>query len=174
MLYSILLAAFAFFLFLLIHVVIFHMYPPKRRFRTLVYLALVCLMAYSILFFLGYGMVRGKILPGVTDRMLDLAGGLFFYFFICFAYFHQIIVFDRSVTPRMMVEVETSPNKRLTKEGLKSRYSLEDKFKKELVDMDFMKRIELKDGKYSNTEKGRHHAGLMRFLRDYLNVGGHQ
>ena len=73
-----------------------------------------------------------------------------------------------------MVEIDKSPEKTITIDQLKSRYSLEEKFKKELDDMDFMDRIKHKDGFYMNTKKGLAHARVMEYLRKFLNIGGHQ
>jgi len=174
-LYSLILAGICFIFFLSAHVIIFHKWPPKRRFRTLIYLVLVSILLYAVIFVTG--VITGfsdMINTLISGRIMGILSGIFIYFFIYFFYFHLIIIFDRSVTPRIMVEIDQSAEKRLTIEEIKSRYRLEDKVRKEFVDMDLMGRIKKTDNYYYNTEKGLFHAKIMTCLREYLHIGGHQ
>ncbi len=175
MISAILFATAAFVFFLAIHVLIFHFRPPKRRFRTLIYIVIASLVLYSILFFLSAGSGFSSRLNGFIDgKWAELGGGLFFYFFFYYAYFHQVIIFDRSVTPRIMMEIDQSTCRRITVDELKKKYSLEEKFKKELDDMDHMGRMRVAGEYYYNTPKGKAHADMMMWLRNYLHIGGHQ
>lgn len=175
MLFAVIMAVVAFCIFLTAHVIIFHKWPPKRRFRTLIGIALTSLILTGVI---SYILVRAGLYEVINafipEWIVGAAGGVFLYFFIYFLYFHQIIVFDRSVTPRMMVEFDSAPEKRLTIDELKSRYSLEAKLKRELDDMNYMKRITKNGEYYMNTRKGITHAKIMDRLREYLHVGGHQ
>ncbi|MDD4202859.1 MAG: hypothetical protein PHQ52_05275, partial [Candidatus Omnitrophica bacterium] len=63
---------------------------------------------------------------------------------------------------------------KITVEQMKQRYSLEEKFRHELDDMDIMHRIKKDEEYYYNTPKGIAHGKVIEFLRDYLHIGGHQ
>jgi len=161
--------------FLLVHVMIFHYRPPVRRFRSMVYMVIIVLAGYTLVFLLLAGTKAAAAINALMPlRLADPAAGLCVYFFFYFAYFHQVIVFDRSVTPRIMIEIMNAEGGRIDLGGLKKNYSMEDKFKRELTDMVYMERMEEKGGVYSNTPKGRHHAFLMQSLRDFMHIGGHQ
>jgi len=141
----------------------------------LIMLVLASILVYSFIYWGLYFSGVQRVFTGLMNvRVVDAAGGLAVYFFFYYAYFHQVVVFDRSVTPRMMVELHQSLAGKLTLEEIKSRYSLENKVKKELEDMDIMDRILKKDGYYVNTKKGLAHAKIIHALRDYLHIGGHQ
>lgn len=175
MLYTIILSSISFIFFLVLHVVVFHKLKPKRRFRALVLTAALSLIFYSVIYNFLFDSRFNLFLTSLqVDSFIDFLNGGFVYIFICFFYFHLMIVFDSSVTTRIMAEIAKSRDKRLTITELKSAYSLEDKFKREFKDMNFLDRIVEKDGFYVNTAKGQTHARVMEFLRDYLHIGGHQ
>ena len=175
MFFALLLGCISFFVFLTLHVIIFHNRPPERRFRTLIYISAGSLLLYGILFYFGVKIgVNDAVNAFAPAWIINILNGLFIYLFIYFFYFHLIIVFDRSVSPRMMVELDKSPDKRLTVDGIKSAYSLEEKLRRELDDMDYMLRMAKDGDAYTNTKKGITHARLMDFLREYLHIGGHQ
>ncbi len=175
MLYGIVISTLSFMIFVIAHVSIFHRIHPKRRFRTIATVALLSLVLYSALFSVCLRVEIFSIFSSIIPEVIvDALNGLFVYFFLLFFYFHLIIVFDSSVTTRIMIEIDRSPDRRLTVDQVKSRYSLEDKFERELADMEHVGRI-VKDGEfYKNTTKGSFHAKVVGFLRDYLNIGGHQ
>jgi len=172
---SICLSVIFFLVFLSAHVFIFHFFPPKRRFRSLITILGISLILYTAAFLAmnSAGLITAEKNED-SIRMTDMLAGIFIYFFLYYAYFHQVIVFDRSITPRMMVEIENSPSKKVTLSELKKLYSVEEKFRKELDDMIFMERMEKEGSDYKNTKKGITHARVMQFLRDFLHIGGHQ
>ena len=73
-----------------------------------------------------------------------------------------------------MVEIEESPERKISIEALKHTYSLEDKFRRELDDMVYMQRMKSGNGHYMNTKKGIMHARVIESIRAYLHIGGHQ
>lgn len=175
MLFTILLTVISFVFFLLVHIIIFHKKAPKRRFRTMIYIILFLLVLYTCVFYVCMKTgIYNKVNGLVSEYVVILLNGIFVYFFLCFFYFHQIIVFDSSVTTRIMVELEKSDNKRLTLNQLKEKYSLQEKYERELLDMGYMDRIAKEGEFYKNTKKGRQHALIIGYLRNYLNIGGHQ
>jgi len=175
MLTALIIGAVGFADFLLSHIIVFHYRPPKKRFRMLMVLLVSTAFFYALVFWVlvRFG-VAARLDALVPQQLMALLFGAFVYFFIWYFYAHLVVVFDRSVTPRMMIEVYTAPGKKLTFEGMKERYSMRDKFVRELDDMVYMGRIERKGDIYMNTPKGLTHAKVMTFLREYLHIGGHQ
>lgn len=175
MLTIILLGTLYFALFLALHVFIFHNKPPKRRFRTLIYLLVLSCFLFILTYILFniFG-VTDKINNSLPTQYMSMAAGLFVFFFCWYFYAHLVVVFDRSVTPRMMVEIYKAENKKITIEQMKKEYSLEEKFRHELDDMDIMHRIKKDGDYYYNTPKGIAHGKVIEWLRDYLHIGGHQ
>lgn len=175
MLTGVVLSFMAFAVFFFSCVLIFHFFPPRRRFFTMMFLALCALLAYACFYYISANTgISALINSRLPSKTADILCGLFIYSFIFAFYFQLVIIFDSSVTTRIMVELEESGGKGLTDEGIRKRYSLDDKFQDELRDMDYMRRI-VKDGEfYKNTSKGVFHARVIGFLRDFLHVGGHQ
>ena len=154
MLTILILGIFCFIFFLLTHVIIFHLRPPERRFRTLIYILLSSIILFILSFWLltisGFSQKINSLIP---ENVSGILMGLFVYFFCWYFYVHLVIVFDRSVTPRIMVEIDKGKNHKASIDQIKNNYSLEGKFRKELIDMDIMHRIK-KDGEYYyNTSK---------------------
>ncbi len=175
MLSAIILSSIFFLLFLILHIFIFHGGMVKRRFRTLLIVSLFCLLLYSLSYYWlvlsGANKTLNAVLP---SAFVDTLNGIFVYFFCFYFYAHLVIVLDRSVSVRMMTDIDRSDRRKLTLEELKSEYSLEDKFRYEVDDMIYLDRL-IKTGDFiRNTPKGRTHAVIIKFLRDYLNIGGHQ
>lgn len=175
MLYYLTIALISFIIFLAIHVSVFHFFPPKRRFRSIILTVLLALVFYGVLALIlsnsGFKHMLKEAIPGV---FVEFANTTFLYLFLCYFYFHLIIVFDSSVTTRIMVEIEKSKEKKLTLEELENKYSLEKKFEGELEDMQYLDRLKKEDSRFANTEKGSQHAKIISSLRNFLHIGGHQ
>jgi len=157
---------FCFFLFLILHVIIFHNFDIKRKFRALIGMAIVV----SLL-----GLVTFDFIPQISflkdkDNSLYLLSAVLLYFFYYFFYFHLLIVMDRSVSVRMLVEIYQAGEKGISLEQIKARYNLTDKFSDELKDLVFLKRLAMQGESFRNTSKGIFHAKAFEFLRNYLNL----
>ena len=175
MLTILILGSICFLFFLITHIVIFHFRPPQRRFRTLIYLLLSSMILFIVTFWLltitGFAAKVNSLIP---ENVIGVFMGLFVYFFCWYFYTHLVVVFDRSVTPRIMVEIDNGKDHKATIAQIKKNYSLEEKFRKELIDMDIMHRIKKDGNYYYNTSKGIAHGKVIEFLRVYLHIGGHQ
>lgn len=165
----------AFFLFTAVHIYIFHVHRPKRRFRTMLVISFFALLSYTLGFFIcansGFSIWINAITPFMA---VDFINGLFVYGFFLYFYAHLVIVFDRCVTVRMMVDIEESRDKRLSLDQIKSGYDLEDKFRYEVEDMVFLKRLVKEKNYIKNAPMGRTHAKVIEAVRKYMNIGGHQ
>lgn len=170
MFWVILLVVFCFSLFVITHVILFHKRNVRRRFRALITFVFIFSIIYSILVYSTDLFQFHFELPIIWELFVDFLNGVFIYAFFCYFYFHFVVVVDRSVSPRIMVEIEKSPNKKLSFEEIKQSYNLSDKLDYELEDMIMLKMIERKNGFFSNTKRGKRHAFMVRFLRQYLNL----
>jgi hypothetical protein len=160
-----------FILFIFFHFIIFHNLKVRRRFRSLFIIWLSLLAIYALLFFL---IPEDKLLyfinPFISLKIVDFLNGIFFFLLISFFYLHLIEFVDRSITTRIMVEIENSPTKTLTLKEIKKRYSLKEKLSYELEDMLYLKVISKDSGYFKNTPKGSYYARFIKFLRDFLRL----
>jgi hypothetical protein len=115
------------------------------------------------------GMVPGTVigLSKIFNFLIGLAAYLSLFFGYCQFYF----IVDRSVSIRMMIELEDDPDKKMTKEEIKKVYDFDDFISRRLKHMLDSRYIVEESGYYHNTGKGRFHAGLFKFLKEYLQLG---
>ena len=152
-----------FILFLLIHVIVFHNWKKHHRFRTLVLIWTGLLPVYVVAYFLidCFG----------SANIIGFLNGALIYLFLFFGYCQFYFMVDRSVSTRMMIEMENSLEKKLTFEEIKRVYDMGDKIFRELKDLLNTKFIIEDSGYYCTTKKGRYYTRIMKFLKGYLNLG---
>ena len=98
---SVAFAFLSFVLFVLAHVFIFHSVSIKRKFRAIVGIVIfVAAINCSLFLLLPEFKVGGSLL-----KITVILNALFLYLFCYYFYFHLIIVMDRSVSVRMLVEI---------------------------------------------------------------------
>lgn len=159
------------FLLFLSHTFIFHEFNIKRRLFTMVSIFFCVMLIYVALFF----MISENQIEKFSKFFIPLAllaflNGAFLHFFFCYFYLHLIQVIDRSPSTRIMVEIENSPQKRLTLEEIKQLYSIDKKISQELEDMVILRRLNKESDFYINTDKGRTHLKIFKYIRDYLKL----
>jgi len=141
----------------------------KRHWQILliVWAALLPLFIYLSGVFNSCGMIA-RI--GQSAWFFGMAGitflGMLFFVYLTFYY-----VVDRSITTRLMMEIERSPEKRLTFEEITKVYDLDTKYRNEIqgiVDGGFMRR----EGEYFvNTPKGAAVAGITSWYKKVFKLG---
>ncbi|MFA6636247.1 MAG: hypothetical protein WCV56_03970 [Candidatus Omnitrophota bacterium] len=157
-------------MFLAAHMLIFHFFNPSRKFRSILITALVFGAGYAGFLavlpeealFYGEGSLGGVI--------FERGAEIYLYFFLWYFYFHSLVVVDRSISVRMLVEIFKSRGSGLSLEEIKGKYSLEEKFSDELRDMLFLDRFREQGELYSNTRKASAQARIFRFLKGYMNL----
>lgn len=157
-------------MFLVAHMFTFHFFDPKRKFRSMLLTILFIGSAYSVFLLILPEKVFFPRDRSILDGIVEWALIIYFYFFLWYFYFHSLIVVDRSISIRMLVEIFTSRGGRLSLEEMKKRYSLEEKFSDEVKDMLFLDRFRVDRGLYSNTWKASMQARIFMFLRGYMNL----
>ncbi len=172
MLKGLALALFAFILFLIVHVLVFRAFRPTRRFDTMVRIMgvlgvlTICLhrMTPATMGFLPEAYVR-------AGWAVDLLNGLLVYGFLFIGYCMFYFLIDRGFSGRIMIEIESSPERRLRQADIAARYSLEMVLHRRLTEMVEIGRVTLENGRYLNTGKGRAAAALFRFSKWFLQLG---
>jgi len=160
-----------FLLFIVFHILLFHNFNIRRRFYAMARLFFIMLLAYAAAFFLvTEEHVQRLIQPLLSLTLVGFLNGAFLHYFFFHFYLHFIQIVDRSPCTRILVEIESSPERCLTLEELKQRYSIDAKIAHELDDMVIMGRLEKKGNSYANTWKGRLHYRVFRYLREFLRL----
>ena len=148
-------------IFLLLHVAIFHFLRPKRHFRSIVLTFLGVIPVYAVLFWV------------FSDSFAAhyFLNGLVIFLFLFLGYCQFYFIVDRSVSVRIMIEIEKSQGKSLTEEQIMGVYSLEGMMVRRLQHMEDGGYITRQSGAYMNTGKGSLEARLFAWLKDLLRVG---
>ncbi len=172
MLKGLVLALFIFLVFLIVHVLVFRAFQPTRRFDAMV----------RIMAVLGALMIAIHRLTPATMGFLpepyvragwavDLLNGLLVFGFLFIGYCMFYFLVDRGFSGRIMIEIESSAQRRLRQAEIAARYSLEMVLHRRLTEMVEIGRVVLDDGRYRNSGKGRSAAALFRFSKKFLQLG---
>jgi len=172
MLKGLVLAIGFFVLFLVIHVFLFRLRVPERRFRAMVRIAfalgLVLVAAHR-----ATSSEMGVLPPAYTTAgwAVDLLNSLLVYTFLFVGYSMFYFLVDRGFSGRIMIEIENSPLRRLRSTEIAARYSLEMVLRRRLSEMLEIGRITETGGCYRNTEKGQSAATMFAFVKRFLQLG---
>lgn len=174
---------FCFIIFLILHVVIFRRYELNERFKTLVYIFLSLFPVYTLVYLLiPYDLVA--VMPAEPVKPLlplwlilslssvvNFLGGLMLYIFLFLGYCQFYFIVDRSISVRVMIELEKSPNKKLSFKEIEKIYDFDEILSRRLQHMIDAKYIVENSGSYTNTSKGRFEAKIFNFLKEFLRLG---
>jgi Zn-dependent protease with chaperone function len=184
MLKGIFIALFCNVLLFLIHFIILSLLKKERRYpspvhqllditRLLIKTCANLLVVYTLLFFL----IPDDFFSNLTINYLgslkifSFFYGVFLYVCLFFLYLIFYFIVDRSVSATIMIEIESSPDKRLTSEQIEKIYNIDKKYLAELEGMLQGRFITEIAGYFSNTAKGRLYAHLAKFLKKYFKLG---
>lgn len=171
---------FCFTVFLFLHFIIFHKRKIKYRFVTLLRIFCSLLPVYVFLYILipTEAMIimpaDPRIDPGVViglSRVFNFLLGILLYLLLFFGYCQFYFIIDRSISVRIMIELERSKDKRLNLEQIKKIYSPDYMLSRRLKHMVDTKYIIEDGGSYKNIRKGRIVAKVFKFLKEYLQIG---
>lgn len=172
MLKGIFIAFFCFILFFTTHVIVFHNFNVRRRFRTLFSMWIGLFPIYIVMFVL---IPKDAFLPIIvlfgSLKAIGFLYGVIIYVIFVFFYIHLIIFVDRSVSTRIMMDIDNSANRKLSLEQIKQIYNLDGKIAYELEDMKYIGYISEDSRYFKNTVEGSRYARFAEFLKNYLNLG---
>jgi len=181
MLKGLIIGFFCFILFLTIHVLIFHFLGPfEKRFRIIkniffalipVYIVLYILIPADILVLMPADQHLTSKAVLTLSKILNFSVGFMLYAFLFMGYCQFYFIVDRSVSARILIEIENSPEKKLTFEGIAKAYDMEDKIKREIEDLLNVKFIKEENGYYRTLPRGYLYSSMIMFLKKFLNLG---
>jgi hypothetical protein len=155
------------FLLFLSHIFILHKFNIRRKFFAIAVSSSCGLFLYSVCFLATPKSFFYGVIPVI---LLAFLNGAFLHFFLGYFYLHLIQLIDRSLSTRMMVEIEKSPSHKLSAQELKQAYSIDEKISYELEDMVVLGRLVKENGAYKLTPKGKFHSGVFKMIRNYLKL----
>jgi len=102
---------------------------------------------------------------------IDLFNALLVYGFLFIGYCMFYFLIDRGFSGRMMIEIESAPQRRLRPAEIAARYSLAMVLRRRLNEMLEIGRITAVNNRYRNTVKGQRAAALFSFVKRFLQLG---
>jgi hypothetical protein len=171
----------SFILFLVVHVLAFRSFELKERFRALTAIFFALAPAYAVIFYLsmpdyvvvslnGKGIISGDTALRIA-RYLNFGAGLALYVFLFLGYCQFYFIVDRSISVRVMIEIEGSAKKALTEEEIKAVYSMDGILARRLQHMVEGRYIRQTDAGYANTRKGAIEARVFSAIKGLLRLG---
>lgn len=156
----------------IVHILIFHYVRVKFRARLL---ELIFVFFFVIQIILMIVIPENFLWPDINYSLLlniaTFVNGLMLYLLLFFFYANNYFVTDRSISIRIMIELENSPQQGLSKEELYQYYNGDMIMDKRLNDMIYGQYVKLVNGKYINTKKGKIYAKVFKYFKKYLNLG---
>lgn len=172
MIEAIILSGVAFFLFLIVHFLWFHYRKPTNRWRSVMRTFWFFFLLYTLAFVLIPLPNWLDILntQSVSAILFAWANGAALYVLVFLGYAQFYFLIDRSVSARIMIEIEQSPMKRLRVEEIHERYDPKGMQRRRLQDMLYGGYV-IKEGEYyKNTKRGKLHAHIFKFCKIYLHL----
>ena len=169
MIKAILLSSAAFAVFFAVHLIVFHYVPVKRKFRTMLFIAVFSLFLYTLLYVLGNPFLE-KLSLNRHCVYLNFVNAVFLYISAYYIYFYFIVFAYRSITARFMVEIDRHHKREVHLDELKKSFSFKKKLETEIEDMLDIGRLEKRGEHYSNTPKGCFHGKLIESLKKFLRL----
>lgn len=174
-----------FMLFLCVHAAVFHTFDLKERFRAIKTIFFALIPVYAALYLImpaGYIVVEtggpaaffstaplGTIVA--ATRGIYFLSGFMLYLFLFLGYCQFYFIVDRSISVRVMIEIENSPGGSLSAEEIQRVYPFKGILDRRLDHMLYGNYVRERDGRYSNTRKGVAQARVFGFLKDFLRLG---
>ncbi|MBI1957814.1 MAG: hypothetical protein HYU42_13600 [Candidatus Rokubacteria bacterium] len=172
MLKGILLACGAFGAFLPLHLAIFHLRAPHRRFGSMVRLhaslALGLIVAYAVTPPDVWVIPAGWAGAG---WLIDLANGLLVHSLLFAGYSMFYFLVDRGFSARILIEIERAPGQALTPEEVAAIYSLDRVVARRLDEMVDIGSVIKEGDRYRMTARGRREAQPFAFLKSFFRLG---
>ncbi len=106
-----------------------------------------------------------------SPAFFNYINGIVFFAILFFLYLAVYYVVDRSVSSRLMIEIERSPGKRLTFEKIREVYDPDKKYANELKGMIQGGFVRKQDDYYENTVKGAIFASCAKYYKRVFKLG---
>jgi len=169
---GILLACGAFAAFLPLHLAVFRLLAPARRFGSMV--RLHALLALGLLAAYAATPPDVWVLPvgwAGAGGLIDLANGLLVQGLLFVGYSMFYFLVDRGFSARILIEIEGAPGRALTPEEVARVYPLERVVARRLDEMLDMGSVTKEGERYRITPRGCRQARLFAFLKSFFRLG---
>ena len=172
MLETILLSGAAFILFFITQALWLHWRKPGNRWRAVTRFFWFFLGVYTLVFWmLPFPNWFHLLNPAsIFAKWFVWANGAALYILVFLGYAQFYFLIDRSVSARIMVEIEQSPHKRLRIEEIHEYYDPKGMQTRRLRDMLYGGYVVKEGDYYKNTKKGELHARIFCFGKKYLHL----
>lgn len=172
MLKPILLGLCSFALFFVLHVLYFRRFRPTARFFVMariyacigLLLPAVYLLTPAHLWLLPRDLEPAGWAVGILNALL-----LYTFLFMAYSMFYFLV--DRGFSGRIMIEIERSPSRWLTRDEIPKLYSLEMVLARRLGEMVDIGRVVKVEERYCNTPRGSRAARVFEFVKKFLRLG---
>lgn len=172
MLEALILSGIAFILFFITQAWWLHWRKPLNRWRAVTRFFWFFLGLYTLAFWLLPFANWFELANPASQlaRWFAWANGAGWYILVFLGYAQFYFLIDRSVSARIMMDIEESPKKCLSLEEIHRRYDPQGMQRRRIEDMRYGGYV-IKDGDYyKNTNKGKSHARIFRFCKIYLHL----
>jgi len=159
-------------IFFIVHVFYFRRVQPAARFFAMarIYLCVGAILPVAYLITPeNLGFIPHSLEP--CGNVIGILNGLLLYTFFFMAYSMFYFLVDRGFSGRIMIEIEQSPLRRLTRDEISKLYSLEMVLARRLGEMVDIGRIVKVEERYYNTVAGSRAARLFSFVKEFLRLG---
>ena len=172
MLKGLLLAAGAFCAFVPLHVTVFHLVAPQRRFGAMVRLHAALALALTAAYVATPPDVW--VLPAGwagAGWLIDVANGLLVHSLLFVGYSMFYFLVDRGFSARILIEIERVPGRALSPEGVARMYSLDQVVERRLDEMLDLGSLIKEGDRYRITPRGRREARLFASMKSFFRMG---
>lgn len=172
-----------FILFLTFHVVVFRTLDLKERFRALTIIFFSLIPLYVVTYLLvpvDYLVIvpMEPIAPAISQHSIyffhgamNFLSGFMLYAFLFLGYCQFYFIVDRSISVRVMIEMEKAAGKRLSFDDIMRVYSFHGILARRLEHMVEGEYLVREGDYYVTTPKGRLEAKVFCFLKEFLRLG---
>lgn len=164
----------AFMLFVVLHFLQFHYFPPTEKAAAVLGMAIFGAGLFLATYFLlppeERLQSRFKLSAG-TIKVFPVVLGLLLYSLLFIGYLEFYFTADRSITFRMLRIVDEQPQQAVTADEMLKLYDTNSIILRRLEDMVYGGYLQNDGGRYSLTAKGQRTLSLYRFTIDYLRLG---
>jgi hypothetical protein len=169
---GIFLALATFCVFLVIHVAIFRMRPPVRRFDAMLRLHWLLIPGFCVAY-AGTPPDLGVISADWPRAgwLIDLVNGIIVYDFLFVGYSMFYFLVDRGFSARILIEIEHAPTGALTQEQVEAVYTPEQIVGRRLGELHDMSSVVQVGGRSRIAPRGLRQARAFSFIKAFFNLG---
>jgi len=169
---GIILGLITFAVFFVVHVAVFRLRPPVRRFDAMVRVHWLLVPALAVAYLVtppDLGMLPADTIG--AGWVLDLINGVIVYDFLFVGYSMFYFLVDRGFSARILIEIERAPSAALTQEQVEAVYAPEQIVGRRLGDLLDMKSVTKLGERFRIAPPGLRQARFFSFVKAFFNLG---